>query len=84
MFTIINIETSVRNISKTKHTSFVYFAYRIRCTSEFLFKLKSHDDDKCNFCKCHTATMLHLLVQCENVKRFWSELKNPHSTRVWM
>ena len=27
------------------------------------------------FCKDYTETVLGLLVQCENAKRFWSELK---------
>ena len=42
---------------------------------KLLFKIKSHDDGKCSFCKQYSETILHLFVQCKDVKNFWSELK---------
>ena len=49
--------------------------YRILGTKELLFKIKSHDDGKCSFCKQYSETILHLFAQCKDVKKFWSELK---------
>ena len=49
--------------------------YRILGTKELLFKIKSHDDGKCSFCKQYSEMILHLFVQCKDVKNFWSELK---------
>ena len=48
--------------------------YRILGTKELLFKIKSHDDGKCSFCKEYPETILHLFVQCKYVRKFWSEL----------
>ena len=49
--------------------------YRILGTKELLSKIKSHDDGKCSFCKQYSEMILHLFVQCKDVKKFWSELK---------
>ena len=49
--------------------------YRILGTKELLFKIKSYDDGQCSFCKQYSETILHLFVQCNNVKNFGSELK---------
>ena len=48
--------------------------YRILGTKELLFKIKSHDDGKCSFCKEYSETILYLFVQCKVVRKFWSEL----------
>ena len=49
--------------------------YRILGTKDLRFKIKSHDDGKCSFCKEYSETILHLFVQCKDVRKFWSELK---------
>ena len=49
--------------------------YRILVTNYLLFKIKRHYDGKCNLCKQYTESVLHLFVQWENVRKFWSKLK---------
>ena len=49
--------------------------YKVLGTNELLFKIKSHYDANAVFANITHKTILHLLVQCENVKRFWSEFK---------
>ena len=50
--------------------------YRILGTKELLFKIKSHDDGKCSFCKQYSETILHLFVQCKDVKKILVRTKN--------
>ena len=65
------------NTVKDNHLVWMQYRilYRILGTNDLLFKIKNHDDGKCCLCKQSTETILHLLVQCENVKKFWYELK---------
>ena len=49
--------------------------YRILGTNDYLFKIKKHVDGICNFCYQSKETILHLLVECENVNRFWCDIK---------
>ena len=48
--------------------------YRILGTNDYLFKIKRRIDGICNFCKQKNETIIHLLVECVFVRRFWSEV----------
>ena len=50
--------------------------YKILGTNDHLLKIKRHENGKCNFCHNHPESILHLFVECQKVKQFWSELKN--------
>ena len=47
---------------------------RISVTKSFLYRIRKVDDNLCEYCRQNSQTILHLFVQCNQVKRFWKEL----------
>ena len=47
--------------------------YRILGTKSYTMKLNITDSDKCNFCH-QTETLMHMFVECLNVKELWAEI----------
>ena len=69
-----------KNCFKTIHDNEIkWFQYRILHrilgTKEYLFKIKYKNDNVCVFCKQNVETIMHLFVDCNVVKNFWSEIK---------
>ena len=56
--------------------------YRLLGTNDYLFKIKRHVDGVCNFCKEQNETILHLLVECGNVKKFWCDIITLFSAKL--
>ena len=56
--------------------------YRILGTNDYLFKIKRHIDGTCNFCKQKNETIIHLLVECVSVRRFWSEVSTLIKSKI--
>ena len=48
--------------------------HKILVTKSFLYWIHKVDDNLCQFCRQNSETILHLYVQCNNVKRFWRDL----------
>ena len=44
--------------------------YRILGVNDLLAKIKCHPDGMCSLCKEEKETVLHLFVQCREVKTF--------------
>ena len=56
--------------------------YRILGTNDYLFKIKRHIDGICNFCKQKNETIIHVLVECVSVRRFWSEVSTLFKSKI--
>ena len=56
------------------------FQYKINMdslmTNVRLFKMKIVDDDSCSFCSKLPETMMHILYDCEQVKKVWIQFEN--------
>ena len=48
--------------------------HKILVTKSFLYRIHKVDDNLCQYCRQNSETILHLFVQCNNVKRFWRDL----------
>ena len=48
--------------------------YRILGTNSYLSRLVIKEDNQCVHCK-QEETLLHMLIECEEVKKFWDSLK---------
>ena len=47
--------------------------YRVLGTKSYTMKLNITDNGKCNFCH-QTETLMHMFVECLNVKDLWAEI----------
>ena len=65
-------------ISTLKEIKLRDFQYKIRnrilVTKSFLYRIRKVDDNLCEYCRQNSETILHLFVQCNQVKSFWREL----------
>ena len=57
----------------------MWFQYRllnrILRTNEYLVKIKQKVNANCSFCKKETENITHLSIECNFVKKFWTDLK---------
>ena len=69
-----------QNCFKTvEDNDLVWFQYRllnrILGTNEYLVKIKQKVNANCSFCKKETENITHLFIECNFVKKFWTDLK---------
>ena len=69
-----------QNCFKTvEDNDLVWFQYRllnrILGTNEYLVKIKQKVNANCSFCKKGTENITHLFIECNFVKKFWTDLK---------
>ena len=50
------------------------FLYRILATRSYLYKVNITDTDKCVYCG-EKETILHMFVECNNVRNIWSSIE---------
>ena len=63
------------SVSATCYTSFQFkLVMRILTTNSFLHLIRYREDDLCTFCKENSETLVHLLLSCPSVERFWNDI----------
>ena len=66
----------IKSLKEVKLKDFQYkVTSKILATRSFLHTINKINDNLCEYCHQESETIHHLFVQCENVKRFWAELK---------
>ena len=61
----------------TKLRSFQFkIIHNILYTNEKLHKIGYSDTSSCTFCKKNTETLLHLFVDCENIRPLWNQISD--------
>ena len=71
-----NYYTVIKSIKEVKLKDFQYkVTSKILATRSFLHRINRINDNLCEYCHQESETIHHLFVQCENVKRFWVDLK---------
>ena len=53
---------------------------RIYVTKASLHRINKVDNNNCEYCNHQPETIYHLFVECETVRRFWTELQTWLST----
>ena len=68
---------SIKNITiYTKFRSFQYrFLYKALITNEHLKRYKIKSYDLCTFCQIEKESTTHLFLDCQCVKKFWTEIE---------
>ena len=56
--------------------------YRIIGTKDYLYKQKLSNDCVCSLCRYYNETIIHLFVDCEKAKTFWTKLKTFVKSRL--
>ena len=68
-------ELPFRTTIYTKLRSFQFkVIHNILYTNEKLHKIGYSDTSSCTFCKKNTQTLLHLFVECENIRPLWKQI----------
>ena len=74
-FSAFNILKNTTNDTKLRWLQFRILHY-ILTTNRSVAKFNKDQDKSCTFCGAHSETILHLMWECNHVKRFWNELSN--------
>ena len=65
----------ISTLKEIKLRDFQYkITNRILVTKSFLYRIRKVDDNQCEYCRQNSETIIHLFVQCNQVKSFWREL----------